>query len=75
MGRMAQRRLGPNATLVAHAAVGMAGSAALHALVKPKTEGEKILVWLAGAVLLIWLHQKFDLPAARMVAAAFPALG
>jgi len=72
---MPQQRPSPNATFAAHAAVGIAGSAATHALIKPKTDAEKVIAWLVGAAFLIWLHHKLDLPVAKLISAALPALG
>lgn len=64
-----QRRPGPNATIVAHALVGAAGSTALHAMLKPKTSDQKLAVPIIGAIALIWLHNLADMPVAHLLAA------
>ena len=72
---MSSNKPGPNATLIGHAAVGVVGAALLHAVVKPATDGAKLLVWLLAAAAMICLHAYFDAPVSRRIAETFPALG
>lgn len=66
---------GPNAELIGHAAVGIAGGKILHAITAPKTAFGALVAWLVGAGAVIWAHARLDLPVARLLTAFVPAIG